>query len=437
MAVRKVLREHQLAVVLLVGFVVFDLFLLGLPPFPVYDEIVYVPVAYNMMELKPEPLKPIVLGSPIVVASNFNLTVYYPNQTLGQDFNVEQPPLAKAIMGVFLYVFSPNVVSYFWARVPSVIMSIIAVVSIYGIGLELFKDKRYALLSMMFLNFDTLFWTASRTALLDIYTLAFMMLGILLYLKNHKYSSTVFFAMSILCKLVGVFGLIAVIAYDLILRKDRKKAFMDNIIRASLCVVLVVAGYTVLVQFFGVSHNPITNFFLYLTWARTQNWTLTLIQGTSPVSQPWSWLFNQTPVKYAWVFDPSTGLPLITIVGQMNPALIFMTIPVLAYSGYEMVKFKTGANTLPLVWFLSAWMPYLVLSFLGQEQFIHHFLLGLPAICLAVVYWLKTQSKVFLVSYTVFLIVAWLWAYPYALLWLYLAHSSLYPLPPLNFFFGA
>ena len=435
MMIQKVLREHRAVVILLIAFVFLFLFLLGVPNFSIYDEVVYVPVAYNMMGLKPEPLKPMVLGRPIVIASNFNLTRYYPNQTLGQDFNVEQPPLAKAIMGIFVRTFSPNVVSYFWARVPSVIMSVIALVSIYGIGLILLKDKRYALLAMAFLNFDTLFWTMSRAALLDIYTLAFMMLGILLYLKNHKYASTVFFALSILCKYVGVFGLIAVVLYDFT-RQSKKRALVENFFHVSLCGALVFLSYTILIQFFGVSHNPITNILLYVTWAKKMDWTLTLVQGASPVSQPWGWLFNQTPVKYAWVFDPGTGLPLITVVGQMNPAIIFMAIPVLFYSGYEMVKSKTSANTLPLIWFLSAWMPYLVLSLLGQEQFIHHFLLGVPAVCLAIVYWLRSQSKAFVIGYVMFTFVAWLWMYPYPLLWLFITGASPYPLCPLDFFFG-
>ncbi len=436
MALRNILREHRLAIIFLAVFLVLDLFLLAVPSFPVFDEIIYIPVAYNMMRLTPQPLQPTILGAPITVGAAFNLTRYYPYRPLGVDYNVEQPPLAKFIIGVSLYAFSPNVTSYLWARVPSVIMSIIALISMYGIGLVLFKSKRWALLSMVFLNFDTLFWVHSRIALPDIYQLAFMMVGILLYLKNHKCVSMGFFALSILSKLTGIFGLVAVIIYDVVTRRS-KKVIASNMLYAGLCFALTFIGYAVLVQFFGMSQNPVTNFFYYVKWVKGASWTFALVTSNPPVSQPWNWLFNQQPVRYAWIFDPTTSYPIISIWGQLNPALIFFTIPVLFWTGYMMVTERDTTATLLFIWFMATWLPYFGLSLFGQEQFIHHFLSTVPCLSLAIVNWLRTQHRVFTVGFTVFLLLGWFMAYPYPFLWLYLSGVSPFgPLPPLNFLFG-
>ena len=369
------------------------------------------------------------------MSGSFNLTIYYPNRTLGQDFNLEQPPLGKVIISIFVYTFSPNIVSYFWARVPSIIMSAIALVSMYGIGLTLFNEKKWALLSIIFLNFDTLFWIHSRAALLDIYMLAFMILGIFLYLRKHPYLSMIFFALSALSKWTGIFGLFAVLIYSLVQREGGMKHTVKQLVMSlSLCSVITFIGFTALLQLFGVSHNPITEIMLYLKWNSNVNWTLSLIQGV-PSSQPWSWLFNQTPVRYAWLFDPATNLVLISFWAQMNPAIIFMAVPIMIYSGYDVFKTKNGVSALVLVWFMATWLPYFIISLGGAEQFIHHGLQMLVPVVLGIINWLRTQHKSFVIGYSIFVILAWLWAYPYPFLLLYLAGPSPYgPLPPLNFF---
>jgi len=390
-----------------------------------------------MVRLTPQPLIPRFLGNPVTVAGSLNLTIYYPNRTLGQDFNLEQPPLGKVIIGFFVYAFSPNVVSFFWARVPSVIMGAVALVSIYGIGLTIFNEKKWALLSMVFLNFDTLFWIHSRAALLDIYMLAFMMVGIFLYLRNRPYLSMFFLALSTLSKWTGIFGLFIVLIYSLVQREDNLKQWVkQSVINISLCASIVFIMFTVLLQFFGVSHNPFTEIMLYLKWNSSINWTLSLVQGV-PSSQPWAWLFNQTPVRYAWLFDPATNLALISFWAQMNPAIIFMAVPVMAYASYDIYKTKSSSSTLILIWFMATWLPYFVISIGGAEQFIHHSLAMLVSVVLGVINWLRTQRKPFIIGYSAFVFAAWLWAYPYPFLILYITGASRYALPPLNFLFGA
>jgi len=433
----KTIHAHRWIAIVLIGFVALDFFLLAVPNFGVYDEIIYVPVAYNMMGLKPQPAQPTILGAPISLVSPINLTRYYPLQPLGKDFNIEQMPLSKIIMGTFLYLFAPQQVNYFWARVPSVIMSAVALISMYGIASHFLEKQKYALLATAFLNFDTLFWIHSRAALIDIYFLAFMMLGILLYLKGHIRWSIVAIALSVLSKLAGISGLAIIIAYDLIVNPKRqsfKQTFKQMLVSIAIFFAVCVPSYTIYAYIWGMSENPITNLLLYPQWLSKVNWTMTLIQGSSPSSQPWAWLLNQTPVRYAVVFDPTTGISLLSFVGQMNFTIIALAIPVVVMAGYEMVKKRTPISTLVFLWFMCTWLPYLFFTLSAQEQFIHHMVATVPTIVLGIVSWLRTQNRAFVVGYTILLVTAWVWNYPYGLLWFYIVGSPYRTLPPLNFF---
>ena len=51
----QILRSHKWAALFLCGFIILDFGFLAVPPFAIYDEVVYVPVAYNMMRLMPQP----------------------------------------------------------------------------------------------------------------------------------------------------------------------------------------------------------------------------------------------------------------------------------------------------------------------------------------------------------------------------------------------
>lgn len=440
----KLLRSHWVFILILSVSLLTRLALIAVPAMPVFDEVVYAVDAYNMAYLTPAPVQSQFLGHPIAVAgATYDFTEIYGNYSLGQDFNIEHPPLAKAIMALSVRVFSPNVVSYFWLRVPSVIMSMAALIGLYGIAL-LFVERKFASLAALILSFDILFWVHSRFALLDIYMLGFMIMGMWLMLKAstqqvthyraYMGSSIIFFAAATLSKVLGIAGFFIIALYLLI--QNRSWATLKKLIwQVTLLFIVTSVGYTVLLQFFGLSHNPITQFNLmnYGLYAR-QNWKLVLVLGVAPISQPWDWLFNEKAIHYAYVYDPTTAMSMIDIWGRINPAIIFAAIPMLILSAYLMIGKKDKLSTLCFIWFMAMWLPYIIPTWLGQEQFLHHMLAAIFPLTLMIANWLRTQHKFFVLGYTAFVIGAWIWYYPYAYLWLYLFNTSPYTLPALNFF---
>jgi predicted membrane-bound dolichyl-phosphate-mannose-protein mannosyltransferase len=440
--VAKAIVAHKLFLIVLIVGIVLRLFLLNTPVFGIFDESVYVTTAYNMLYLEPVIPDPTFLGSSIDVLT-LNPIDVYGEPTLGQDYNYEHPPLAKMIIAGFLWIFSPTVTSYFWARIPSIIFGSIAIISIYGIVLSLTEKKNYAVMAAFILSFEHLFWIQSRVAVLDIYVVGFMLLGMWMYIKGKIWFAIPLFSAAILSKTVGIFGLIGIIIYDLIIHTRNSEGFNVQIDISCLkrigkvffgTGILTFILYTVMIQFVGITKNPF-NAIGMMNYALLErsDWGRIILSGSMPISQPWNWLFNQHPIRYSWVFDPNSGAVMVDVWGQMSPAIIFLVIPIMVWCFYDAYKTGNRITTFAVVMFLSLYMPYFFSSFI-REQFIHHMLLAIPPVVIGITAWLMNQKQSFVAGYLGLVAICWIWQYPYYYLWMYLSVPAY--LPPLSFFGG-
>ena len=415
--------HHRLFIIILAISLLSRLFLLNVPAFAVFDESVYVDAAYNIAWLEPPPLEPIFLGSRVSVVTVSPVEVYgeYP---LGQDFNYEHPPLAKVIMAFFVWVFSSDRVSYFWARVPSVLMSLVALVSFYGVCLN-FLDRKYSCLAVFVLSFESLFWIQSRIAVLDIYMLGFMLLGMWLYLKGYVGCSILAFSLSILSKTVGVLGLLAIVVYEAVSWKPDRETLSRILYLVGGSATVTFLVYSVLMRFVGVSKSPFEalKMMSFGLFSRS-DWASAIVSGAMPISQPWNWLMNEKPIHYAWIFDPKTGAVMLDMWGRMTPAVIFLAIPILAVVGYRAINHRESVATFTFISFMVMFLPYFLTS-LVREQFLHHMVAAVPMLVLGITYWLRDQPKPFQLGYLGLILFCWIWYYPYRFLWY---------LPALSFF---
>ena len=103
----------------------------------------------------------------------------YQDRPLGLDPNTEHPPLAKVLVAGMLLLVGNN--PYAW-RLPSVIFGLVAILYMYRVGRRVSGDPYVGLLAATLLAFDNLFFVHGRIFTLDISMLAFMLLGLDLYL---------------------------------------------------------------------------------------------------------------------------------------------------------------------------------------------------------------------------------------------------------------
>jgi dolichyl-phosphate-mannose-protein mannosyltransferase len=99
----------------------------------------------------------------------------YTDNPLGLDPNTEHPPLAKLLVAASMAALGDN--PWGW-RIPSVVFGTLSILLMYGIARRVSADVYVGLLAAALLAFDNLAFVHSRIFTLDIFQLAFMLLGI-------------------------------------------------------------------------------------------------------------------------------------------------------------------------------------------------------------------------------------------------------------------
>ena len=136
------------------------------------------------------------------------------------DPNTEHPPLAKLIIAASIHCFGDNGLGF---RLPSVFLSLVAIWSLYKIARALGATAAHGLGAAFILSFDNLAFIHGRIATLDVYVLAFGLLGTWLYLACAVELAALAFAIATLCKLNGVFAFGALGLFELGLVVREKK----------------------------------------------------------------------------------------------------------------------------------------------------------------------------------------------------------------------
>ncbi|MBS2026610.1 MAG: glycosyltransferase family 39 protein [Deltaproteobacteria bacterium] len=131
----------------------------------------------------------------------------------GLDPNSEHPPLAKLIMAGSMRLFGNTEIAW---RIPSVILGTLSILLLYAIVLRLGGSRKQAWLAAFVLAFENLSFIHGRIAMLDIYVVAFVLLATWLYLTRRFELAGVVFGVAALCKVNGLFGLGAMLLYDLV-----------------------------------------------------------------------------------------------------------------------------------------------------------------------------------------------------------------------------
>ena len=121
----------------------------------------------------------------------------------------EHPPLAKLLIAGGIELFGDN--PWGW-RMPSLILSTVALVAFYDICRRLGTSHRTALIATLLLGTENLMFIHSGMAMLDIYEVAFAMYAFWFYLRGPKWwwAAAVMVGLAGLCKFNGVLAIIPI-----------------------------------------------------------------------------------------------------------------------------------------------------------------------------------------------------------------------------------
>jgi len=279
----------------------------------------------------------------------------------------EHPNLGKLFIASGILIFGDN--SSGW-RIPPVIFSAALIFIFYAICRKLTGKLAAVLASILFI-FESLTFFMSGLAMLDVFSLTFMLLAFLFFLQDRYALSGVSLALSGLCKMTGFLGLFVILGY-LLIKKRRQSPRSIGVLLISTSIVFIVL-------------LPITDFAAYREWLNPitrigdmlfYHQGLTSEGYVAGQSFPWEWIVS--PFGYRL-----TSYPHLLIF--MSPTVLIFIIPSICYVMYEYIKNRDDASLFVVLWFAATYLPWiLVVAATDRITYLHYFYPTLGAVCIAI-----------------------------------------------------
>jgi predicted membrane-bound dolichyl-phosphate-mannose-protein mannosyltransferase len=312
----------------------------------------------------------------------------YRNAASGLDPNYEHPPLGKLIIAFSMMILGDN--GYGW-RMPSVVLGVLSIFVFYLLMKKVSTTQAVPLLGASLLSLDNLFFVHSRIATLDIYNIAFMLLGFYWYFSDRVVLSAIAMALSSLSKITALFGVATIAVYYIGIELEHRLSIDLESLLAWLERYLVIYAGTFLAllavmdMFWALYKNP----FEHLSFIFSYHLGVVAATPTGIASYPWQWLLNEVKIPYLSInaniiIDGTISrmYPVVAFVGAMNPFIIYLTLPAIVYSIYSFYSSRSKATLFYFCWFTLTYLPFYPMSIIGHRiMYIFYFLNTIPAVC--------------------------------------------------------
>ncbi len=318
----------------------------------VFDEAHYVPAARQMLEpVMPQPM-----------------------------LNPMHPPLAKQFIALSIRTSGDTALGW---RYPGVLFGALAVVAIYLCGLVLFRAQAPAIACALIAFFNQMLFVIARTAMLDIFALAFELFAIAAFMHGFKQrrphrwfaAAGLGFGLSAACKWSGLFPLavsIAIIAAVRLMgswRTQFEDAQDSDWYRPDLwpdfrwyhfagCFVLVpaIAYLASFVPLYGLSLPDI--------WQAQRRIfsdnTTTAIAGHTYMSSWPSWPLLARPVWF--LFDKTAEDNVSAVVFLGNPLVLWPALLALAVVLRDFIVARRWDAFLIAAFYFGLWLAWAPMS---------------------------------------------------------------------------
>jgi predicted membrane-bound dolichyl-phosphate-mannose-protein mannosyltransferase len=337
------LKEGEYRIIFLVALLalILHLFVLPYATTPMYDELPYVEEARSIIQL-------------------------------GQQTHPEQLSLGKLLIASGIWTLGDN--PWGW-RIASAIFAVALIVLFWFVCRKL-AGKTTAFFAVFLLTFESFIFNFSSLAMVEVFVFTFMLMSFLFYLKDRYVLSGISLALSGLCKITGLLGVVVILGHWLIKKRAKSPANMG------LFMVSVVAALMLLMPLLDFAAtrewlNPLSRLSFVVQFHEAKTWTSVQGDFLASESSPWQWVLN--PAGFRWT---SWGL-----LFKINPTVWIMIIPSMCYMVYEFVKNRTAFSLFIILWFASFYFFWMLLTLaLGKVTYYYYFYPSLLAVCGAIGY---------------------------------------------------
>ncbi len=294
----------------------------------------------------------------------------------------EHPPLGRLFIAFGMFLFGDN--PFGW-RFFSVIFGAVGIIFFYLICRQLAMSKEASFLATFLLSLENLSFIQASVAMLDVYSLAFMLGSFWLYLKGRYLSSGLLIGLSALAKLSGVLALPVILLHWFFTSRVRPRQFLTSMLSAPASFLLLMPLFDFIIwrnASWHPSFNPIEQLGTMLGITSMS----TFVQYPSEMlSRPWDWILHPEIITY-WL-EPH-------YIGMVSLSIWAVIIPVALYMMFKAAK-GNGAALFGILWFASTYLIWIPVSLITDRiSFIYYFYPTIGAICIGLALGLSQLSNI-------------------------------------------
>jgi len=277
----------------------------------------------------------------------------------------EHPPLGKLFVVSGIFLFGDNPLGW---RFFSVIFGTICVVLFYFVCRKLTMPEEASLIATFLLTLENLNFVQASVAMLDVYSLTFMLASFLLYLNGRYLLSGISVGLSALAKLNGILALPAIFLYWLFTGRERPDRFYTWLLLALVSFPLLMPLFDFFVS--GKLLNPVSRIITILSSSSS----ITFATATHPgASRPWDWILRPEMMDY-W-YDPH-------YIAAISFTVWALIIPSVLYMVFRAIK-GNKASIFGLTWFASTYLVWIPVSLISDRiSYVFYFYPTVGAVCI-------------------------------------------------------
>jgi len=336
---------------------------------------------------------------------------------------IVHPPTGKWLIASGIKLFGNN--EFGW-RFAAAIVGSISIILMYFTAKKLFNNKLLSVFAASLISLDGLHLVHSRIALLDIFLLFFIQIAVLAFLQSKYWISALTLGLACSVKWSGLYVLIALAFYVLILdiRKNRylgSQFPIRELIRRNLLFrflqfgifpvfIYIASWFSWFITNTGWDRNYSSNplFSLWHYHSEILNFHTKLTDAHPYSANPWSWLIQGRPTSFFYETPKSCGGPSCSqeILALGTPILWWAaTLALLVTIGYWVSKRDWQAEIL-LVVIGASYLPWFAIQ--ERTMFSFYAIAFEPFLLLTLVYLLskvlKNQRRIAVISTAIVLV---------------------------------
>ncbi|MFM8446017.1 MAG: dolichyl-phosphate-mannose--protein mannosyltransferase [Actinomycetota bacterium] len=296
---------------------------------------------------------------------------------------VVHPPLGKWLIALGIALFGDT--STGW-RIASAVIGTLSIALIYLVAKRLFNSDYLALVAAGLMTIDGLHLVMSRTALLDIFLMFFLLAAFLALLYEKHLATAIFLALALATKWSAVYFIIAIGIYLAITNWRKLSYYLPTI---PIIYLISWSGWFASDQGWSRNHssNPILSFIHY--HREILNFHTGLKTDHSYEASPWNWLILGRPTSFFYESPKTCGAENCSqeILAMGTPVIWWFGLVALAITiGYFLSRREKVAGLI-LMGLLSNYLPWLL--FPERTTFYFYAISFFPFLILAIIYSLK------------------------------------------------